>query len=121
MLLSEPLRFKVNDGIATDIKGGPEAQRVRHLFAEAANSLPVKDQSSVWNISQFGIGLNPKSKLIGNALEDEKVLGSCYFSIGIDGSRIDGNHSGILTSGTIKEPTVFVDGEPLIISGELHI
>ena len=121
MLLSEPLRFKVNDGIATDIKGGPEAQRVRHLFAEAANSLPVKDQSSVWNISQFGIGLNPKSKLIGNALEDEKVLGSCYFSIGIDGSRIDGNHSGILTSGTIKEPTVFVDGEPLIISGELQI
>ena len=121
MILSEPLRFKVNDGIATDIKGGPEAQRVRHLFAEAANLMPAKDQSSVWTISQFGFGLNPKSKLIGNALEDEKVLGSCYFSIGLEGSKLDGNHPGILTSGIIKEPTVFIDGEPLIISGELQL
>lgn len=121
MVLSEPLRFKVNDGVATDIKGGPEAQRVRHLFAEAANLLPAKDQSSVWTISQFGIGLNPNSKLIGNALEDEKVLGSCYFSIGLEGSKIDSNHPGILTSGIIKEPTVFIDGEPLVISGELQI
>jgi leucyl aminopeptidase (aminopeptidase T) len=121
MVLSEPLRFKVNDGIATDIKGGPEAQRVRHLFAEAANLLPAKDQSSVWTISQFGIGLNPNSKLIGNALEDEKVLGSCYFSIGLEGSKIDSNHPGILTSGIIKEPTIFIDGEPLVISGELQI
>ena len=62
MVLSEPLRFKVNDGIATDIKGGPEAQRIRHLFAEAANLLPAKDQSSVWSIAQFGMGLNPNSK-----------------------------------------------------------
>ena len=121
MVLSEPLRFKVNDGVATDIKGGPEAQRVRHLFAEAANLMPAKDQSSVWTISQFGIGLNPNSKLIGNALEDEKVLGSCYFSIGLEGNKIEGNHPGILTSGIIKEPTIFIDGEPLVISGELQI
>ncbi|MED5271312.1 MAG: hypothetical protein VX613_00310, partial [Candidatus Thermoplasmatota archaeon] len=121
MVLSEPLRFKVNDGVATDIKGGPEAQRVRHLFAEAANLMPAKDQSSVWTISQFGIGLNPNSKLIGNALEDEQVLGSCYFSIGLEGSKIEGNHPGILTSGIIKEPTIFIDGEPLVISGELQI
>ena len=121
MILSEPLRFKVNDGVATDIKGGPEAQRVRHLFAEAANLMPAKDQSSVWTISQFGIGLNPNSRLIGNALEDEKVLGSCYFSIGFDGNMIEGNHPGILTSGIIKEPTIFIDGEPLVISGELQI
>ena len=121
MILSEPLRFKVNDGVATDIKGGPEAQRVRHLFAEAANLMPAKDQSSVWTISQFGIGLNPNSKLIGNALEDEKVLGSCYFSIGLEGNMIEGNHPGILTSGIIKEPTIFIDGEPLVISGELQI
>ena len=120
-ILSEPLRFKVNDGVATDIKGGPEAQRIRHLFAEAANLMPPKDQASVWTISQFGIGLNPKSKLIGNALEDEKVLGSCYFSIGIEGSKIEGNHPGILTSGIIKEPTIFIDDNPLIISGELQI
>ena len=121
MILSEPLRFKVNDGIATDIKGGPEAQRVRHLFAEAANTLPAKDQSSVWKIAQFGIGLNPNSKLIGNALEDEKVLGSCYFSIGLESSKIEGKYSGILTSGIIKEPTIFIDNEPLVISGELQI
>lgn len=121
IILSEPLRFKVNGGIATDIKGGPEAQRVRHLFAEAANLMPSKDQSSVWTISQFGIGLNPNSRLIGNALEDEKVLGSCYFSIGLEGSKIEGNHSGILTNGIIKQPTIFIDGEPLVISGELQI
>ncbi len=121
MVLSEPLRFKVTDGIATDIKGGPEAQRIRHLFAEAANLLPAKDQSSVWSIAQFGIGLNPNSKLTGNALEDEKVLGSCYFSIGLESSKVESNYSGILTSGIIKEPTIFIDGEPLVISGELQI
>ena len=62
-----------------------------------------------------------RQKKIGNALEDEKVLGSCYFSIGLEGSKLDGNHPGILTSGIIKEPTVFIDGEPLIISGELQL
>ena len=48
-------------------------------------------------------------------------MGSCYFSIGLEGSKLDGNHPGILTSGIIKEPTVFIDGEPLIISGELQL
>jgi len=121
VLLSEPLRFKVNDGAATDIKGGPEAQRVRHMFAEAANSLPAKSQSGIWKIVQFGIGLNPNSKLIGNALEDEKVLGTCYFSIGSDFGTEGRPQAGIHTSGVIRNPTIIIDGEPLMVSGVLKI
>ena len=67
MILSEPLRFKVNDGIATDIKGGRSSKSQTPFCRSEAQFNASTDQSSVWTISQFGFGLNPKSKLIGNA------------------------------------------------------
>jgi leucyl aminopeptidase (aminopeptidase T) len=33
-------------------------------------------------VAEFGIGTNPKAKIIGNPLEDEKVFGTCHFALG---------------------------------------
>ena len=33
-------------------------------------------------LSFLGIGLNPRARVTGNMLEDEKILGTCHFAIG---------------------------------------
>jgi leucyl aminopeptidase (aminopeptidase T) len=56
------------------------------------------------NIGEFGIGLNPKARIVGNVLEDEKVLGTVHFALG---SNYDQDALALIHSdGIIKNPTV---------------
>ena len=75
-LLSESLVLQIENGLVMDISGGGQdlAVRIKSDFSKHALKLPKKDQDLVWTMAEFGIGLNPMSKLVGNALEDEK----CY-------------------------------------------
>ena len=65
------------------------------------------------NLAELGIGINPKARLIGNVLEDEKVGGTVHVALG-DNSTFGGDVvAGIHLDGIITRPKVFVDGEPL--------
>tara|TARA_B100001113_G_C21089240_1_gene613563 strand:+ start:293 stop:1372 length:1080 start_codon:yes stop_codon:yes gene_type:complete len=120
-LISEPLTMKVEDGFVVELEGGEQADAIRKTFESAASKLKSKDMKNVWNVAQFGFGINPKAKIVGNVLEDEKALGSCYFAIG-DNTSIGGNiKSGILISGVIKLPNVSVDTLKLMKEGNLLI
>ena len=81
-LVEENLVLQIENGLVMDISGG-DLVRIKNDFSQHALKLPKKDQDLVWTISEFGIGLNPMAKLVGNALEDEKCYGSCYFSMEI--------------------------------------
>ena len=71
------------------------------------------------NLAEFGIGTNPKAKLIGNVLEDEKVLGTCHIALG-DNSTFGGRvNAGIHVDGIIKHPTIKLDGKIVMREGEL--
>ena len=61
--------------------------------------------------------MNPSARLVGNVLEDEKRMGSCYFSIG-DNTGLGGtSNAGIHVSGVLAEPSVWLDDSCLTEAG----
>ncbi len=79
------------------------------------------DNANASNVAEIGIGVNPKAKLCGNILEDEKVLGTCHVAFGSNinfGGSVDAK---VHLDGIIKNPTVLVDGGAVIEKGSLHL
>ena len=117
-LIDEPVEFIVEDGTVIDVKGGSLAATIRQSYGEVAKKLKTKDRESVWTVAEFGFGMNPNARLVGNVLEDEKRMGSCYFSIG-DNSGLGGSsNAGIHISGVLAEPSVWLDDTCLTESGD---
>ena len=117
-ILEEPLELVVEKGIVIDIKGDSTAAQIRQQFGEAASRLKSKDRELVWTVAEFGFGMNPKARLTGHVLEDEKQLGTCYFSIG-DNTSLGGNAAvGIHIPGVITKPSVWLDDFQILNDGE---
>ena len=79
-LIDEPVTFIIEEGLVVDVKGGAIAASIRQEFGEAARRQNVKQRENVWTVAEFGFGMNPMARLLGNVLEDEKRLGTCYFA-----------------------------------------
>jgi leucyl aminopeptidase (aminopeptidase T) len=106
-ILDSPLEFTVKKRYVTNIKGKD---------AQILNSILDKVGNKAKNIAEFGIGINPEARLIGNVLEDEKVGGTVHIALG-DNSAFGGDViAGIHLDGIIKEPHLYVDGEKFILS-----
>ncbi|MBT6973088.1 MAG: aminopeptidase [Euryarchaeota archaeon] len=116
-ILSEPLTLFIENGIVVDVKGGQNAANIRQSFGEVAKKLRPKEQDLLWTVAEFGFGVNPNARLIGNLLEDEKVLGTCYFSIG-DSVSLPGSAQGMRITGVLAEPTLEVGKLKFIEAGE---
>jgi len=72
-------------------------------------------------VAEFGIGTNPKAKVIGNILEDEKVLGTCHFGLGNNFYFGGTNDVPFHSDGIINKPTISVDGKIIMKNGKLLI
>jgi leucyl aminopeptidase (aminopeptidase T) len=106
-ILDSPLEFTVKKRYVTNVKG---------KYAQMLNSILDKVGTKARNIAEFGIGINPEARLIGNVLEDEKVGGTIHIALG-DNSTFGGDViAGIHLDGIIKEPHLYVDGERFILS-----
>jgi leucyl aminopeptidase (aminopeptidase T) len=112
-ILKKPVKIIVKNGLGKDISGGPQANAFAKMLLEASGNLEQPDNA--YNLAEFGIGLNPKAKLIGNPLEDEKVIGTIHLALG-DNSTFGGNtKAGVHVDGIILRPKVEVDGIQLKI------
>jgi leucyl aminopeptidase (aminopeptidase T) len=110
-ILKKPVKITVRKGLGREIAGGPQAKAFARMMEEAASKLDRPDNA--YNLAEFGIGLNPKAKLIGNPLEDEKVIGTIHLALG-DNSTFGGKtRAGIHVDGIILRPKVEVDGKEL--------
>ena len=99
-------------GIAKKISGSPAPGLLKMLRKAGPKAM---------NLAEFGIGTNPKAKLIGNVLEDEKVLGTCHIALG-DNSTFGGRVKvGIHVDGIIKHPTIKLDGKIVMREGKLKL
>ena len=116
-LVDEPISLIIENGMVMDVKGGTIAAAIRQEFGEAAKRLRTKDRENVWTMAEFGIGMNPQARLCGNVLEDEKRLGTCYFSVG-DNTALGGTSAvGIHIPGVLKNAHVWLDDTQVLESG----
>ena len=117
-LLPNPMTIEIEDGQVVRITG-EGSDDVKATFVEASRKLKPRHQSSVWNMAEFGFGMNPRARLVGNVLEDEKVQGTCYFAIG-DNTSLGGNAAcGMRVTGVLKQPTVMLGDFELMRDGDL--
>jgi leucyl aminopeptidase (aminopeptidase T) len=113
--LSEPVRLVFEKGRVTHIQGGEGARHLEELIAEGERK-PNGEWSRV--IGELGIGTNPKARLQGNLMTDEKVAGTIHVAIGRNAFFGGENPAPIHEDGVVGQPTMRVDGELLIDGGK---
>jgi 2,5-dihydroxypyridine 5,6-dioxygenase len=109
--IQEDVFVYVSKGSVIKIEGSQEAMLFKKTLDQA-------NEKTVFNIGEFGIGLNPKCKMYGSMLEDEGVYGTIHFGIG-DNHTMGGTiESSMHTDVIITKPTVIIDQKILIKDGE---
>jgi len=109
-LSKSKLIVEVKNGKAYEVRD--DVDRLEKIFLQLGEKAR--------QIAEFGIGTNPKAKIIGNALEDEKALGTCHFAFGNNINFGGVNDVPFHADGIIEKPTIIVDGKLLMKDGKLH-
>ncbi len=109
----QPITIKVENGFATEISGGRQADELLSKL-EPVGKL-------AFNIAELGIGTNDAARIIGNILEDEKVMGTIHIALGNNMSMGGTMDVPIHLDGIVKDPTVELDGTLIMENGKLLI
>ena len=113
ILVKEAITLKIEEGNITEISGGKEAKELENTLNWAASV--AKHPGSVRRICELGIGLNPKAKIIGATIVDDKVLGTAHIGIGSN-YWFGGNIYAIIhLDQGFRNPKIEVDGKILEI------
>lgn len=100
---------QIEDNKAVDIS---EECRLKEAFENIENAR---------TLAELGIGTNPKATLIGNILQDEKVMGTCHFAFGDNTSYGGGSNSEIHWDSIIKKPTIHFGDKKIMEGGDLLV
>lgn len=99
--VSKPIILTIKDGYVVDIS------------SRKLNKLIRPFGRSCLNLAELGIGLNPKAKVTGNVLEDEKAISTAHIAIG-DNTSFGGKVSAPChLDAVFFDPTIIVDGSSL--------
>lgn len=113
-VLETPVVCIVENGFISEISGGREAQ----ILLQNLNTFHNKN---VFNIAEFGIGLNENATLRGNMLEDEGVFGTIHIGIGSSycfGGEVEAPiHYDLI----IKDVNIELDGKLIQKGKEIYI
>ena len=112
-VMDETIELTVRGGFVEEIKGGKWAKYLQELVEP--HGRPGR------NIAELGIGTNDKARLIGNVLEDEKVLGTVHIAMG-DNASMGGNVSvASHLDGILLRPTLQIDERVIMEGGKLLV
>lgn len=106
-VLGRPLVLEIQDGRITD---GP---------GEFLDLLGPAPESRV--LAEIGFGLNPLAELCGIMLEDEGCLGTIHFGFGSNWTIGGANRAPLHIDAVTRQPTVLLDGEPIMDRGVFTI
>ena len=108
-----PITIKVEGGYAVEITGGPEADELWSKLEAVGKK--------AFHTAELGVGTNDAAKIIGNILEDEKVMGTVHIALGNNMSMGGTFDVPIHLDGIIKDPTLELDGKVIMDSGKLLV
>jgi leucyl aminopeptidase (aminopeptidase T) len=108
--LRDPISIKIEKGMAVDVKG--DEGKLTHLLDKFENAR---------NLAEIGIGTNPKAKVIGNVLEDEKVFGTIHAALGDNHTFGGDTKAEIHLDGVVRRPDIWLDSEKIMQEGKLLI
>lgn len=118
----KPITVEVSKGRALKVRGGAGAKRFEDSLKAGERMARAMKGMKGWtarriaayeknarHIGELGIGLNPRARVTGNMLEDEKILRTCHFAIG---ANYDNDAEAFIHLDCIvKEPTITVIGK----------
>ena len=117
--LEEPLTLLIEDGIVIGTSGGEESEEITRVMDKARSRVRTSLIERVGTIAEFGFGMNPRSHISGNQLEDQVVRGSAYIAIG-DNSALGGTASvGFQLRGVMNKPSVELEDVDLVVDGKI--
>jgi leucyl aminopeptidase (aminopeptidase T) len=110
--VDEPVELVVEGGHLTAARGGQGMAFMEMLTAHGEDGT---------NIAELGIGTNEKATLIGEVIEDEKILGTCHVAFGASAGIGGTIQVPVHLDCVVMKPTVELDGEAIVREGELLI
>lgn len=108
-----PVKLVVEKGKVTEIKGGPGAKELQNSLNEVMKL--AKHPERIMKIGEFGIGTNPKSRLLGPTLINEKTRNTAHIAIGSNHWFGGSNKTIIHLDQVFKDPVIKVDGKTLSV------
>ena len=117
--LEEPLTLLIEDGVVIGTSGGEESEEITRVMDKARSRVRTSLIERVGTIAEFGFGMNPRSRISGNQLEDQVVRGSAYIAIG-DNSALGGTASvGFQLRGVMNKPSIELEDVDLVVDGKI--
>ncbi|NPV69327.1 MAG: hypothetical protein HPY55_01620 [Firmicutes bacterium] len=113
--LREDMAISFRDGLVVAIEGGGRiGDEFRGLLDLDADSPALMGRR---NLAELGIGTNPNARRPDNVLEAEKIKGTVHVAIG-DNSHMGGKvTAGMHEDFVLRDPTLYIDGRPVIEDG----
>jgi hypothetical protein len=110
-IIERPIKMTIKQGMITKIEGGEEARKLKDSLDWIKNK--VKQPSNSTMIGELGIGINPRARIIGSTIVDEKAYGTAH--LGIGGNYWFGGHvfSSLHLDQVFRNPIIVVDGKEL--------
>ncbi len=79
-VINKPITLIIKNSDLVGIEGGKEARLLEESLSWAERN--SKYPWGIRKVCEFGIGLNPKAKIIGSTIIDEKALGTAHIALG---------------------------------------
>jgi leucyl aminopeptidase (aminopeptidase T) len=111
-----------DDGKSTKLKKPFKAYVKGGLLVKCENrrlweTLTAVDNGT--NLAELGIGTNPQARIIGEILEDEKVMGTAHIAFGTSAELGGLVQTSVHADSVLDKPTVSLDGKVIIKEGKI--
>ena len=111
VLIQKPITLIIEDNKVVAIKGDEEAKLLDESLKQAEDR--AKYPERIRYLAEFGIGTNPKAKIIGATIVDEKAYGTAHVAIGSNYWFGGKNKTIIHYDQVFKNPLIKIDGKSL--------